>query len=370
MKRIPLFKVHVAPTAAKLVSEVLASGYIGQGPKVDEFEVMLTLAFDSARPVLAVNSCTSAIELSLHMCGVGPGDEVITTPQTCTATNSPIIARGARPVWADIWADSGNISSADIARKITSRTKAIICVDWAGVPCDYAAIRAVAKGIPIIEDAAHATLARYDGQSIANTGGDYVCWSFQAIKHLTTGDGGALVVPKGMEQRAKLLRWYGLDRESSASFRCSQNISEIGYKFQMNDIAAAIGIANLPRLEFVVERCRENASWYADNLPRWAQGKDMSFVLPLKNNDASWWLYTIHAMDGRDEFITFMGDRGIDCSLVHNRNDNHDALNYPNGKLPGVEAFSRTQVSIPCGWWVTKEDRNRVREAMLEWTNK
>ncbi|KPV51456.1 hypothetical protein SE17_21085, partial [Kouleothrix aurantiaca] len=136
---IPLFNVFMADDAAARVADVLASGYIGQGQQCEAFEQALQPLLDTPAPPLLLNSCTSAIDLALHLSGVGPGDEVITTPVTCTATNSPIVTRGARPVWADVDPITGLIDPADVARKITRRTKAILGVDWGGSVCDYAA---------------------------------------------------------------------------------------------------------------------------------------------------------------------------------------------------------------------------------------
>lgn len=362
---IPLFRVFMSREASAAVSDVLSSGYIGQGARVDTFEIELTNALDSEIPLLTTNSCTSALDLALHDCDVGPGDEVITTPQTCTATNGVIVRRGAIPVWSDIDPVTGLIDPVDVARKITSRTKAIVAVDWGGAPCDYEALRAF--GLPVIEDAAHALLTRYEGASIARSGGDYVCWSFQAIKHMTCGDGGALKAPEARVERLRLLRWYGLDRRSNQSFRCSQNIREVGYKYHMNDIAAAIGICNLAHAKKIVELHRQNAAWYNEALANIPGVRRPSWV-----PESSWWLYTLLVND-RPAFERRMTERGIHVSQVHARNDIHDAFREAasrsplnDGQLPGVDHFSARAVAIPTGWWVSSEDRTRVAEAVLD----
>ncbi len=332
--------------------------YCGEGPRVPEFEQAFGQLVGSPVPPLALNSCTSALDLSLHLAGVKLGSEVITTPMTCTATNGVIVNRGAKIVWADVDPLTGLIDPADAARKITRRTKAIMAVDWAGRSCDYNGLRRVAQSapwltIPIIQDAAHNLYV-----DMANRG-DYVCWSFQAIKHLTTGDGGALLSPSEQRERARLLRWYGLDRTSSADFRCAQSIEEAGYKYHMNDIAASIGLANLPYVPWIVGRHRENAAWYSGNL----QGTP-GIVLPPKDAGASWWLFTLLVSD-RAEFIAHMAARGIACSPVHSRNDTHPAFTYPNGPLPGVDHFAAHEVAIPTGWWVTEEQRAQIADAVV-----
>ena len=349
---IPLFKVYMSPEASARVDEVLQSGYIGQGPQVEAFEGALGELLGTPEPPLTVNSCTSAIDLALHLIGIQPGDEVITTPVTCTATNSPIVTRGARPVWADVDPLTGLIDPADVARKITRTTKAIVAVDWGGALCDYAALRSL--GLPVIQDAAHSLLA--------GIGGDYVCWSFQAIKHLTTGDGGALWCPREQLERARLLRWYGLDRRGKADFRCEQNIQEVGYKYHMNDIAAAIGLANIGAVRRLVELHRANADHYQDEIESYEIARG-----PLDPQSACW-LYTLLPKD-RPGFIAHMADYGIACSPVHARNDTHAAFHFPNGPLPGVDFFASRNVAIPVGWWLTPAGRQQVIQAVHAWTH-
>lgn len=351
---IPLFKVAMAPEAQSRVAEVLTSGYIGQGEMVERFEAALQQLLDLDAPPLATNSCTSAIDLALHLIGVGPGDEgeydeVITTPVTCTATNSPIVNRGAVPIWADVDPLTGLIDPADVAKKITKQTKAIMAVDWGGALCDYASLKQF--GIPVIQDAAHSLTA--------GVGGDYVCWSFQAIKHLTTGDGGALLCPPEQMERARLLRWYGLDRRSKADFRCEQNITEAGYKYHMNDIAAAIGLANIGAVEGLIDQHRENASYYDHQVATRRAG------VPWDATGA-WWLYTL-LVDNRQGFIAHMADAQIACSPVHARNDTHTAFHFPNGPLPGVDYFASRNVAIPVGWWLSSDDRKQVVEGVAAW---
>lgn len=357
----------MAPEAAANVASVLTPDedgriYCGEGPRVQEFEHAFgELVRVSPSPPLALNSCTSALDLALYMAGVGLGDEVITTPMTCTATNGVIANRGGKIVWADVDPVTGLIDPSDVARKITRRTKAIMAVDWAGRSCDYKSLRKAALvapwlQIPIIQDAAHNLLVDPRNR------GDYVCWSFQAIKHLTTGDGGALQVPEGQRDRARLLRWYGLDRESKADFRCSQDITEIGFKYHMNDIAAAIGLANLPHARGIVEKQRENAAYYSEAL------QDVpGVVAPPKDPGASWWLYTC-LVEGRAGFIDHLAQWGISASPVHRRNDVHPAFReWHSGPLPGADSFAEREVAIPVGWWLSDKDRLDIVCAVKDW---
>lgn len=359
---IPLFKVFMAPDVDEHVGPVLQSGYIGQGQAVEDFETEFGKLVEAEVRPLSLNSCTSAIDLALHLIGVGPGDTVVSTPITCTATNTMVVNRGAKIIWADVDPYTGLIDPEDVAKKVKKNTKAIIAVDWAGVPCDYDSLKAL--GLPVIEDAAHGILTRYNKQSIAKSGGDYVCYSFQAIKTLTTGDGGILLTPPEQYDRAKLLRWYGLDRESSQDFRCSQNIKECGYKYHMNNIAAAIGLANLPHIRALIMKHMTNAAVYSGNLKNHPVVK-----VPAFDPNFSYWIYTIHT-PRRDEFIQYMAENEISCSLVHARNDKHDAFlaaTEDMTELPGVSSFDSTQVSIPVGWWLTSQDMKKILGAINQW---
>ena len=197
---IPLFKVHLPPKEELIpaLEQVLYSGYITQGPRVDEFESKLSKHFGNPY-VLTVNSGTSAIQLALRLSNVR-GKSVITTPMTCSATILPILAEGATPVWADVGPDSGNIDPDDVERKIDCDTAAILIVHWGGQPCDMAKLSRLARhhGIPLIVDAAHALGASWNGEPVGSTesGADFTCFSLQAIKHITTGDGGILTVKR------------------------------------------------------------------------------------------------------------------------------------------------------------------------------
>ena len=347
---IPLFKVAMAPEALRLVNDTLYSGYIGEGPRVAELEQALADVLGA--PVLCTNSCTSALDMAYHLIGLGEGDEVISTPMTCLATNMPLALRRCKIVWADVDPRTGNIAPESVASLVTPHTKAIVCADWAGRQCDYEALRIAGKGIPIVEDAAHAFGAMYENiyhksLPVAVFSGTYICWSFQAIKHLTTGDGGALKVPDRQRGRARLLRWYGLDRNDSTAMRCLQQASEPGFKYQMNDIAATIGLANLSLALEHVEQQRANARYYNEHLPE-------GLTAPY-DPGAAYWLYTILVDDPAD-FERKMAEQGVQTSQVHTRNDRQNCLPTSDRPLPGLDEFSSHMISIPVGWWLSKQD--------------
>lgn len=362
-KIIPLFKVFMSPTVDNPVTRVLHSGYIGQGAKVELFEKKL--AFFIGNPyILTLNSGTSAIHLALRLAGVKAGDEVISTPMTCTATNWPILAAGASIVWADINPQTGNIDPISIKRSLTKKTKAIIVVDWGGYPCDIDAIKKYTGNIPIIEDAAHAFGTHYKGKMVGQSA-NFTCFSFQAIKHLTTVDGGALAVKNIKDyNRGKLLRWYGIDRESRSQHeRIEIDVNEWGYKFHMNDISATIGLENLKHVKKILKAHRSNAQYYKTRL---ANLKNVRLLIEQPNDLSSFWLFTIKVQE-RDHFFEFMRKRNIMVSQVHRRNDSHPVVARFKKNLPGVDEFTKEMICIPVGWWLTPVNRKYIADTIKEY---
>jgi perosamine synthetase len=358
MEIIPLFKVHMPESVREPILETLFSGFVGQGPKVDEFEGKLSEYFNN-KNTLTINAGTSGLHLALRLANVGPGDEVIATPMTCTASNMPILAMGAKIVWADVDPVSGLISVESIESKITKKTKAIMMVHFGGIPCDIDEINALAKkhGIKTIEDAAHSFGSEYKGQKIGNHS-DFVMFSFQAIKHITTIDGGLLICKSDADyRRGRLLRWFGIDRDSPRTdFRCEENIAEWGYKFHMNDISGVIGIEQLKYADEIVGKHVQNARFYDEHL---AGLKKIKLIPKSKHSKSASWLYTMHVED-RDKFMAYMLDNYVSTSKVHERNDIHDCFSEFKSELPGVDSFCQTQISVPVGWWVTKQQRQYI----------
>ena len=361
---IPLFKVFMPEGVMEPLREVLFSGYIGEGPRVEEFERRLSCWFDNDN-VLALNNGTAAIQLALRLANVGCGDEVISTPMTCTATNEPVLAMGARIVWADIDPWTANINPQDVVKKITPKTKAIICVHWGGYPCELDELNAMAaqNNIKLIEDACHALGSMYHGKLIGSHS-DFACFSFQAIKEMTTVDGGALVCKsKKDRERGRLLRWYGIDRKAKRSdLRCEADITEYGYKFHMNDVTAVIGLEQLKYVGKTIEKHRANAAQYDEAF------KDLKTVKLLRYKDdrlSAHWLYTMRVKNRR-KFIEYMKKAGITTSQVHARNDAHTAFKDFRTDLPGIDEFASEQVSIPVGWWLEAKDIRHIIDSVGE----
>lgn len=373
---IPLFKVAMAEEACRMVGDVLMSGWIGQGDRVEEFEALLCERVGN--PHLAtVNSATSGLHLALHMtAGAGrtvrsgePADgEVLTTALTCCATNWPILANGLRIRWVDVDPATLNVDLDDLARKISPATRAIVVVHWAGYPVDLARLRGIVDRAEamygfrpmVIEDCAHSWGATYRGLPLGNHG-NIAVYSFQAIKHLTTGDGGLVVFPtEEFAERAKLLRWYGIDRRRGDSSRLAADIPEFGFKFHMNDINATIGLANLPSVDARVARHQDNAAYYDREL----KGvPDLELTERASDRESAFWLYTI-LVERRQAFEALMAERGIAVSQVHGRNDGHSVVHGSRAALPGLDRAADRMVSIPVGWWVDDADREYIVETI------
>jgi dTDP-4-amino-4,6-dideoxygalactose transaminase len=350
---IPLFKHFIAPEAAGMVATTLGSSCIGQGPMVDEFEVALGSWIGNN---VTVNSGTSALWLAYDLAGIRPGDYVIATPMTCLLANVPLAHLGANILWADVYPDTGLIDPNSVEKLLKKypSTVAICCVDYAGTVCDIPALHSLA-------DEYHATLIVDAAHSFgANRGADkwdyLVCYSFQAIKHLTTGDGGAIsIMDPLVRDVATLKRWCGLDRKGGG-FRCDQEVTMKGYKFHMTDIAASIGLANLPHVQKNIGQHHRHALAYDD-----AELAKRPIAV------SSRWMYNV-MVDDRDGFVKHMAERGIQAARTHNRNDRHPIFTAIEQPLPGVKQFNDHQCSIPVGWWLSDEDVKKIIDAVQEWS--
>lgn len=383
---IPLFKVFMTQKAADETAKILMSEYIGQGIQVDKFEKLLSEYFNTNN-VVTVNSATSAEHLAIHMLkrqeknvvshhgvcftehqwdGLNPGDEILATPLTCTATNWPILANGMDIKWVDVDLNTCNMDLDDLERKISPKTRAIMVVHWGGYPLDLERLRDIQlkteklyKFKPVvIEDCAHAFGSTYKNRKIGSHGN--ICtFSFQAIKHLTTGDGGCIIFPhESQVTRAKLLRWYGIDRnDNRKDFRCENDISEFGFKMHMNDINATIGIENFSAV--VTENLKktiDNANFYNKEL---ANVPGVTLLENKQDRQSSYWIYTLK-VERQSDFMDKMKECKIMVSRVHERNDIHSCVSKYRCHLPNLDKLVKEMICIPVGWWVTPEDRQYI----------
>jgi perosamine synthetase len=350
------FNTYISAKAVELTNQVLRSGWVSEGPMVKEFEARLASELGLLHPV-ALNSGTTALHLALVLCGVGAGDEVILPAQTFVATGLVVLMQGAAPVFADIDPLTGNLSPTSFAEKITPRTKAVIPVHWGGYPCELDEINAIAEqhGVSVIEDAAHALGAQYKDRPVGSIS-RFTAFSFQAIKHLTTGDGGALCCADVTEAYAAFVRrWFGIDRANSKPSVLGERIYDIetvGYKYHMNDVAAAMGLGNLEDFRTRLARRQRIGSYYREHL-RAVNG--LQLLKSESSFTSAYWLFTL-LVERREDFIRKLGESNIPSSVVHLRIDRNSVFGGVRNDLPGQARFDAQQISIPVHEGLRDED--------------
>tara|TARA_B100000941_G_scaffold276927_1_gene240004 strand:- start:1572 stop:2729 length:1158 start_codon:yes stop_codon:yes gene_type:complete len=382
MNQIPLFKVFMDKTAIEESNKVLSSGYVTQGPVVENFENKLKSFFNEDL-VTTTNSATSALHLVMHMLktnGLGPEkikvtgneDHILTTPLTCTATNWPILLNNINLRWVDVDESNCNMDLDDLEEKLNENTKAVLLVHWGGFPIDLNKLKKIQDDFNnkfgfkfvIIEDCAHAFGSKFNDKLIGSFS-NISTFSFQAIKHLTSVDGGCVIFNDQDDfERSKLLRWYGIDRnENRKDFRCEADISEIGFKFHMNDVNASIGLANLePVVNDLLPIHISNGNFYNDKLKNIQGVELMDYTSQL---EIPYWIYTIKVKN-RQEFMKYMDKKNIVTSRVHERNDIHSAVSKYVESLPNLDKLIDEMVCIPVGWWVSEESRDYIVKCIKE----
>lgn len=337
-----------------ILADVLYSGMIAEGQAVYEFERQFANHFGLSS-VLAMSSGTAALHAALVLAGVTPGDEVISTPMTAEPTNTSILYCGANVVWADVDPTSGNMDPDSVKKKITPNTKAILCVHYAGYPARLRELREIADahGIALIEDCAHALGAYYDGKHVGSIG-HYSIFSFQAIKHMTTVDGGALVISDASKlNQAKRFRWFGMLKGVP---RTEIDITSVGYKYNMNNVNATIGLVQLSVIDGILNRHIQNGKYFDavfSTIPR------VDFAKSENIAQSSYWLYTLLSEYSGDLERAFNA-AGVSASKLHRPNNLHSIFKSSKDELPGLKKFYDRLLHIPCGWWVTDEDRERM----------
>jgi perosamine synthetase len=359
---IPLINTNIPPRENLMpeLEKVIYSGYVAQGEKVEEFERAFE-SFIGKGYSLSLNSGTAALHIALILAGVKPGDEVVSTPLTAEPTNVAIKMVGAKIRYADIDYNTGNIDPVSVETKINSKTKAILVVDYAGTPVDVVKLQEISDKykIPVIEDAAHALGAKFNGKQTGEHF-PFTVFSFQAIKHLTTIDGGILQVQNQKKyEKGKLIRWFGIDKKLS---RLENDIKFQGFKYHMNNVNATIGLVQLNGINKIIDAYISNGKYYDEafkNIP------GIELLIYYLGSEPSYWLYTMK-VENRDNFIKKLSANGITASELHKRSDSHTFLNDFNEELPSMDRFYEKLVHIPCGWWVTSKDRERIVEIIKE----
>jgi dTDP-4-amino-4,6-dideoxygalactose transaminase len=361
------------------VLDSLRSGWLTTGPKTKRFEDDFAAFIGSGCDAIAVNSATAGLHLALEALGVGPGDEVITSPYTFTATAEVIRYLGADPVFVDIDKNTFNIDPTLIEAAITSKTKAIIPVHFAGLACDMESILAIAQkyGLKVVEDAAHALPTICNNELIGALGSDVTVFSFYATKTITTGEGGMIVTRSPeVARRCRTMRLHGISRDAFDRYTSTKpawyyEVVAPGFKYNMTDLAASLGIHQLKKAWSFQQKRQDIAACYDNAF------KDLSVILPPHSPEGdvhSWHLYVIRLMSGiavnRERFIELMAENGIGCSVhfipLHLQPYWRDAYHLNPEDFPNATSSYQYAVSLPLYTKMTKDDVERVVSAVRE----
>lgn len=382
MKRefIPFAKPDIGETEIQAVVDVLQSGWITTGQKSSEFEKRFESLLGDGTTAIAVNSATAGLHLALEAIGIGPGDEVIIPSLTFTATAEVIRYLGGDPVLVDVDPETLNISPEHVRAAITPRTRAIMPVHYAGLPCEMTAILALAAehGLRVVEDAAHALPAAHRGALVGALDSDVTVFSFYANKTMTTGEGGMVVTrDPDLAKRMRVMRLHGIDRDAFDRFRSKvpawyYEVIAPGFKYNLTDIAAAMGLAQLDRLDSFQNRRVKLAARYREALA------GLPLILPSwgeEGDQHAWHLFVLRLSDdalqrglSRDALIEHLSNNGVGTSVhyvpLHRQPYWRDSLKTRVEDFPVTEAAYQAMVSIPLFTAMSDDDQEHVIECL------
>ncbi len=375
-REIPFFKPYITDAEIKEVEDTLRSGWLTLGPKTKAFEKMLA-DFLGVKDIVALNSGTAALHLSLVALDIKEGDEVITTPYTFVSTVAVIIQSGAKPVFVDIEPSTMNIDVSLIEEKITERTKAIMPVHIAGQPCDMDEITEIARKYKlfVLEDAAHALPAYYKGKVIG-TIGHTTSFSFYATKNLVTGEGGALATDDvDLAEKIRALSLHGISKDAWKRYTSSGSwyyeVIHLGFKYNFTDIQASLGIVQLQRLQEMQKMRRHVAEMYYNML---SDIEEIELPFVKEDRETAWHLFIIklnlHKLNiGRNEFIDRLSEKGVKTSVhfipVH-YHPYYQKMGYRKGMYPMAEAVYRRSISLPFYPQMTEDDVRYVANSIKD----
>lgn len=365
---IPVIRPFLGPEEAEAAAQAISSGWIAQGPRVAEFEAAFAAATGTGHAV-AVSSCTAALHLAMIVAGVGPGDEVVAPSMSFIATANAARYVGARVVFADVDADTLNLTVETVAPLLTDRTRAVILVDQAGVPADLDAMRELCdpRGIAVVEDAACAAGSTYRGRP-AGAGAALATFSFHPRKLLTTGEGGMITTPDpDVAARLRRLREHGMN-VSAAARHTEQRVvieryDEVGYNYRMTDIQAAIGLVQLGRLGEIIERRRELAQRYQRLLSQISGLRTISDpCFGLTNFQSFWVALPADFPATRNDLLQMLADAGISArrGIMAAHLEPAYANLVRDAQLPVTERLSASTLIIPLFHQLTATEQNRV----------
>lgn len=376
-KYIPFYKTPVTARQVASVAKILRSGWLTSGPACREFEQKIA-EYTGAKYAVAVNSCTAALHLSLIAAGVKSGDEVITTPYTFAASVEAIIHSGARPIFSDIDPDTFNISPSEIEKQTTSRTKAVMPVHIAGLPCELGSIEKLARKnkLVIVHDAAHAIGSAYRGKKIGATP-HLTCFSFYATKNITTGEGGMVTTSnKRWADRVRSLSLHGMDRQAWKRYRKTGNwyyeIRELGFKYNLSDINAALGIAQLDHFETMQSQRAKIAKWYDAAL------RDVDEIeIPPRSEQMThaWHMYIIRFNSrkrsmNRDQLIDELSNAGVGTSVhfipIFRQPYYRKTFSLRVRDFPEADRLYKSVITLPLYPGITKAEVGEVVRRMKQ----
>ncbi len=374
---IPFHRASLGEEEIRAVTEVIRSGWLTTGPRTAAFEHDFA-EYVGARHAIAVCSGTAALHLALIAAGIRAGDEVVVPANTFTATAEAVGYTGARPVLADIDPATMNLDPEDLARRITPKTRAVIPVHLGGLPCDMDAIRAIAcrHSLHVIEDAAHALPSSYKSRRIGAVS-EFTCFSFYATKTLATGEGGMITTNNGIAaKRMRTMRLHGISREAWSREQSGESwaydIVDAGFKYNLTDLQAAIGIVQLGKSDAMCDARRTIAGRYSE-----AFRSESALQIPVEPAEcrSSWHLYILRLrldrLDvDRDNFMERLRGKGIGCSVhfipLHFHSYYQRRYGYQRGDFPRAEGEYRRCISLPIYPDLTNEQVDRVISAVLE----
>lgn len=362
----------------KAVKEVLDSGWVGMGPKCEEFENLFAQHVGT-KYAISVSSCTAALHLALLAADIIPGDEVITTPLTFVATINAIEYAGAKPILVDINPKTLNIDPESIEKAITKKTKAIIPVHYGGLPCEMDKIFSIAKkhNLIVIEDAAHAIGSSYNGKKIGGLRNSIACFSFYPNKNMTSIEGGMVTTDnKKIADKIKIARLHGMDNEAWKRYRGGKKIirSEMiapGFKYNLTDLQAAIGICQLKKLDQFQKIREKYAKIYDQELTRFCDFQER----PRKSDQHAFHLYIIllklkDLVADRDEILQQIRNQGIGATIhylpVHMHRYFQKKFGFKNGDFPVTEDIYKRMITLPLTPSMTLKDIERVKKTVRE----
>jgi perosamine synthetase len=367
MRKVPLFRSVMGKEEIKAVTAVLKSGWIALGPKTAEFESRYA-AYVGTKHAIGVNSCTAALHLALNVYDFPKGSEVLLATINFISAPHAVAYNGLTPVFVDVEPDTLSMDVRDLERKVTKKTRAIIATHLGGTPCDMDAVMRVARKhkLVVIEDVANAVGGSYKGKMLGSIG-HIGCHSFEAKKNITTGDGGMLTLnDTKLAEKLKRLRWLGINKdtwkrfsEKSGSYSWYYEVSELGYKYNMNDIMAAIGLEQLKKLPGITREKNKRIARYDAALKKVAWLKT-----PLKVKDAkpSFWLYIVR-VPNREAFMAHLEKAGVTTG-VHFMPMHLHPLYKQNAKTPVAGRVWQEIVSLPLFPGMTDVDQDQVIRAI------